>query len=428
MRLNFILFTLLLLSFNAQSQKVTGIWRGYFSSSNGVYREGSREETYKYEIQIDQQTNNGLKGVTYSYKTTVFYGKAELQGIYTAASKSLIIKEIKLVDLKIGDKSEPCLMTCYLDYSKIGKLEVLEGTFISINVKDKSDCGSGKVYLERVPTSDFKKEDFLTKKKPDDTIKSKPLSVTPEKAKPFIKPGTTAQTKKDNLATKPIPLKPSASKQQKPLANAVQKAPGVTEKKPDQKQAINPRTLTPATKKPADKTITSKSNTPFVKDEKNIVALKPEQRVEEEQVNPKKKDGGETQQTEMTTKKIAIPKVLVERENNLVQTVITHEENIVVELYDIGVIDNDTISVYHNNQLVVSNGRLTYSPITIKIKCSKTDNHHEIIVVAENLGDIPPNTALMIIKSGNIRERHEIPLVSTEQRNAKVIINYVPKE
>ena len=41
---------------------------------------------YKYEIQIDQQANNGVKGVTYSYKSTVFYGKAELQGIFTAQS------------------------------------------------------------------------------------------------------------------------------------------------------------------------------------------------------------------------------------------------------------------------------------------------------------------------------------------------------
>ena len=412
MRMNFILFTLLLLSFNAQSQKMTGIWRGYFSSSNGVYREGTREETYKYEIQIDQQTNNGLKGVTYSYKTTVFYGKAELQGIYTKASKSLIIKEIKLVDLKIGDKSEPCLMTCYLDYSKIGKLEVLEGTFISINVKDKSDCGSGKVYLERVPTSDFKKEDFLTKKKPDDTVKNKPVSVTPEKAKPFIKPGTTIQINKDNLVTKPNPLKPSASNlsQQKPLANAVPKSPAVVGKKPGEKQAIA-------------------KNKPVTKEPIPQVPPKPNDRVEEEGISSKKKEVLETQESEPIIKKMGTPKVLLERENRLVKSITTHEENIEIDLWDNGTIDNDTISVYLNNKLVVSNGRLSNTPIVIKIKCSKTENRFELIVVAENLGEIPPNTAMMVInpQSGN-KERHEIFVSSNEQRNAKVIINYVPKE
>ncbi|MCW3088763.1 MAG: hypothetical protein JWQ78_2149, partial [Sediminibacterium sp.] len=97
-----------------------------------------------------------------------------------------------------------------------------------------------------------------------------------------------------------------------------------------------------------------------------------------------------------------------------------------VDLYDNSIIDNDTISVYHNNQLVVSNGRLDVRPITVKIKCSRSDPRHEFIVVAENLGDIPPNTALMVITAG--RERYEVFLASNERRNAKVVINYVPKE
>jgi Fe-S cluster assembly iron-binding protein IscA len=175
---------------------------------------GEREETYKYEIQIEQQSNNGIKGVTYSYKSTVFYGKAELQGIFTNGTGSLLIKETKLVDLKIGDKSEPCLMTCYLDYTKIGKMEVLEGTFISINPKDKSDCGSGKVYLERVANSDFKKEDFLVKKKtaitqyPIEQIKTNP----PVCHRLYLGEN---KTRKDNLLTKPV-IKPPVTTQQKP--------------------------------------------------------------------------------------------------------------------------------------------------------------------------------------------------------------------
>ncbi|MEI8074224.1 MAG: hypothetical protein WCH78_05705 [Bacteroidota bacterium] len=139
MRLIFTLFILLLFSYSAESQKITGIWRGYFSSSNGLYRDGIREEMYKYEVQIDLKKDKSVKGVTYSYKSTVFYGKASMQGIYTPASKTLIIKETGLLELEIGDKSQPCLMTCYLDYTKIDKLEVLQGNFISINLKDKGD-------------------------------------------------------------------------------------------------------------------------------------------------------------------------------------------------------------------------------------------------------------------------------------------------
>jgi hypothetical protein len=102
MRLIFTLFSLLLLMTSVQAQKITGIWRGYFSAANGIFRDDIGEEMYKYEVQIDQQTDNSVKGVTYSYKSTVFYGKSTMQGIYTVGSKNLILKELKLVDVIIS--------------------------------------------------------------------------------------------------------------------------------------------------------------------------------------------------------------------------------------------------------------------------------------------------------------------------------------
>ena len=392
MRLIFTLFSFLLLSYTAHAQKITGIWRGYFKSSTGMYRDGAQEEMYKYEIQIEQQSNNGLKGVTYSYKSTVFYGKAELQGILSLPSKTLIIKEIKLLDVKINDKSEPCLMTCYLDYSRMGKLEILEGTFISVNIKDKADCGSGRVYLERVTVSDFKKEDFLLKKKRVDTSNTKSLAGKPKPS--------TATTNNSKPVTKP------------PVVSLQKKSSGSI-----------PKATPPAITK-QDNKVTGKNNAPKKDNKPNVT--NPPERVWEESVNTKKEETKIPPQTEILARKIPVPKVLIERENTLVRTITTSEEDIQIDVYDIGTIDNDTISVYHNNQLVVSNGRLSYTPITVKIKCSKTDSRHEFIVVAENLGDIPPNTAFMVIKAG--KERYEVSLTSNEQRNAKLIINYVPKE
>lgn len=406
MRLNFTLILLLLLSFTAKAQKLTGIWRGYFSSTTSLYRGGEKEENYKYEIQIEQQTNNGIHGVTYSYKSTVFYGKAELQGIFTNGTGSLLIKETKLVDLKIGDKSEPCLMTCYLDYTKIGKMEVLEGTFISINPKDKSDCGSGKVYLERVATSEFKKEDFLVKKKTDTPKSNK---IIPPVLPPVIPGENKTKTNKDNLLTKPV-VKPPVTTQQKPT-NVPQKNNVAGNKKPGQKTTVKPKVLPK-------------------KDDKPLVINKPaEKRIEEQPVNSKKQETDIPQsQQKVPLQNTLTPKVLVERENNLVKTITTSEEELQVEFYDGGDIDNDTITVYHNNEMVISHGRLSLKPLIVKIKSSKTDSHHELIMVAENLGDIPPNTATMIIKNKTGKDRYEIILESTERRNAKVIINYVPKE
>ena len=66
---------------------------------------GAKEEMYKYEVQIAQKPNNGISGVTYSYKSTEFYGKATMQGIYSVPSKSLIIKgtnQLPKPPIKIG--------------------------------------------------------------------------------------------------------------------------------------------------------------------------------------------------------------------------------------------------------------------------------------------------------------------------------------
>lgn len=390
MRLVFTLSAFLLLSSFVSAQKITGIWRGYFSSSNGLYREGIQDEMYKYEIQIDQQPNNGIKGVTYSYKSTVFYGKASFQGIYNVKSKTIVLKETGLIDLKIGDKSEPCLMTCYLDYSKMGKLEVLQGTFISINIKDKGDCGNGKVYLERVPDSDFEKEAFLTNKK----TASK---NTPQKNNSSGAPLNTPSTKPSASATPPT----------KPIAKAT--TPLVSKSTPNNK--ANPNT-----------TIPPKANTTAPQKAMNEAPVKP--KTEELPAQPHiKREHAETQAREKRA--VPVPKVLLERENKLVKTIVVEDENIQVDLFDNGTIDNDTISVFHNNQQIVKHGRLAFNPISIKIKCSPEENIHELVVVAENLGEIPPNTALMVITAG--KKRYEVFLSSNENRNAKVVIEYVPK-
>lgn len=321
-----------------EAQKLTGIWRGYFSAASGIFRDDIGEEMYKYEVQIDQQSNNSVKGVTYSYKSTVFFGKSSMQGIFTASSKNLILKELKLVELKISSNSEPCLMTCYLDYVKIGKLEVLQGTFISTNAKNKKDCGSGKVYLERVLKSDFELEDFLAHPKPQ-------APVTQQK--PIAKPSTTDA---DQLNRNKVTDTEKLSNNDKLTATNFKKA------------------VVPS----------------------------------------------------------IAPKVLTQRDNFLIKRIISSEPQIKVELFDNGTIDNDTISLYHNNEQVIKKGKLNYQPLTYSFNCGNEAVSHELILVAENLGEIPPNTAIMVVTIG--KKRQEIFLTSDEKKNAKIIIDYKPNK
>lgn len=94
-------------------------------------------------------------------------------------------------------------------------------------------------------------------------------------------------------------------------------------------------------------------------------------------------------------------------------------------MYDNGEIDGDRISVYHNNELIVSNKTLSNKPISFVIKADENVAVHEFVMVAENLGSIPPNTALLILTAGE--KRFELFVTSTEQKNAVVRVEYRPE-
>jgi hypothetical protein len=118
---------------------------------------------------------------------------------------------------------------------------------------------------------------------------------------------------------------------------------------------------------------------------------------------------------------VSVPIVLKERSNALAKHIETGEGEIQFELYDNGEIDGDTVSVYHNNVLVVSGQRLSQKPISFHIRVSKSQPHHELVMVANNLGSIPPNTSLMTVTA---KERqYRVFISSTEQQNAKVVID-----
>ncbi|HVG14479.1 MAG TPA: hypothetical protein VM935_05945 [Chitinophagaceae bacterium] len=115
------------------------------------------------------------------------------------------------------------------------------------------------------------------------------------------------------------------------------------------------------------------------------------------------------------------PPILTNRVTTLAKQIETEAGEIKINLYDNGEIDGDTISIYHNNVLLMANKRLTQKPIVITIPVNADQPHHELIMVAENLGSIPPNTSLMIITAG--AKRYEVFISSTEQKNAKLVID-----
>jgi hypothetical protein len=116
------------------------------------------------------------------------------------------------------------------------------------------------------------------------------------------------------------------------------------------------------------------------------------------------------------------PRVLTERENQVVKTITVHTNEITLNIYDDGAIDHDTVSVYVDNRQVINHAMLTDRPLVVTIHLDENSSYHEVVMVAENEGEIPPNTSLMIVKAGD--KEYEVRITSTEQKNAVVKFQY----
>lgn len=386
----FLLFAICCASISASAQDLTGIWRGGFRSMNRnrLMEMLGQDDRYKFEVQIDQK-DKAFAGVTYSYLTTVFYGKATCQGTVNPKNGKVLLEEIKIVEQRMSSGGGICIMTLFLQYSKVGEEEFLEGTYTSMKTSDSTDCGKGTVFLRKVPTSDFYKEPFLVEKEKEEV--KKPLETTPKPDSAVVKK-TTPAPEKQTVTKKPTPT-PSTAKTN-PVKKPANPAPpnNTTVKKPA------PAKTAPAPAKPTEKDLATK---PIVVDsvkkvEKPVVVAPP----------------------------VPTPKILLSRENELVKTIVTNAREIHIRIYDNGSIDNDTISVYLDKKLVLSKQRLTDKAIPLTIKLDEENDHHELVMVAENLGEVPPNTSLMVVDAG--KQQYEVRITSTEQKNAVVVFKYKP--
>ncbi len=380
MKKKFLLILSLFLLANAFAQKgidFTGVWNGKFYDNTSF---GMVEDQYRFEVQI-AQTGTGLEGVTYSYLNTTFYGKAAHNGYIKTAGNKIVINEIKLIEVRsMGGGA--CLMLCTMKYSKVGNDEFLEGTFTASDSKNGTPCDGGYVKLKKVQKSIFGIEKNVQKKiiemanKKNNTYKPIAKTIPKPTNKPIVK-------------TNPKPIT-------KPIVKA--------------------------TPKPTEK-LNVKTNATVKKENPQIVALR-------------------KKATEDSLKVIAInkakanpieikpipppPAILKERENVVVQSInVTDTLKHTIKFYDYGEVDGDIVTIYVNNVILVNKKMLDVNPIEVPIILNESTPEVTITMVAENMGTIPPNTALMIVNIDG--KRYEAKIESTEQKNATVKFLYKKK-
>lgn len=394
-----ILFLIYCLGANSLfAQQLEGKWKGYFSPNNSPFG-----KIYNYEMDITQGPQGQLTVSTYTKLSADFSANAYAAGSLDKTTQLVQIEEHGFLDVTIKDNYTPCLMNNFLIYKNIRGHEIIEGTYTSYNQKTGKDCGGGKIYLEK-------------------EIPIQKLIASERAAKQNIVKEKSAEKQKETISKNFTEAKPISTD----LASA---------KVNTQKQNTNIQsTITNPSKPSNTKSIIAKNNTaPNAKSNSEnintaiqnaqINSVKDEPIMEEILLNEP-----EDIETEIRIKQgngfQTVPWALVARENKLAKKITTSSKQFSIDLYDNGTIDNDTIIVYDNKKLLVSKKRLSYKAIHLEFTLSEVMNEHEIIIVAHNMGTVPPNTALLVLKDGD--RRQELFITSTNKMNAKIIVSYTP--
>jgi hypothetical protein len=107
------------------------------------------------------------------------------------------------------------------------------------------------------------------------------------------------------------------------------------------------------------------------------------------------------------------------RRKDILKTIPIVQPTFKVDFYDNGEIDGDSITVFYNNRIVLSHKMLTTKPISLTLSLDENVKENIITMYADNLGTIPPNTALMIVTDGD--KRYEVRISSDTEKSGSVI-------
>lgn len=109
---------------------------------------------------------------------------------------------------------------------------------------------------------------------------------------------------------------------------------------------------------------------------------------------------------------------MMKRQTELAATIAVMQDSVMIQLYDNGEIDGDSVSVFLNNELIASHLKLDAQPTTLILPLNKSLPVNKLTLYAENLGKLPPNTALMEVTThGKI---YNVFLSTDYSRNASV--------
>jgi hypothetical protein len=110
------------------------------------------------------------------------------------------------------------------------------------------------------------------------------------------------------------------------------------------------------------------------------------------------------------------------RKKNVLKTISISQPTFHLSFYDNGEVDGDSITVFYNGKVVLANKKLSDKPISLTLTLDENVKENTITMYADNLGAIPPNTALMIVTDGT--KRYEVRIESDTEKSGSVVFTH----
>ncbi len=363
---NIVLLILILFStLQLYAQNLTGTWEGILDN----------DEKLRVNIQMKK---NDLCGYTSDYviRRPSSYCRANFRGWYDDDEEVWVLVGTSFIE----NSGDHILMILRLWHEPGDPPDVMRGTeepkYRSSSLFDRSERGTLRIRKISSEVPSGMPDCFPKVIRPDKPLRHREVTVKP-RTRPVDKEKKVVIVPK--TPEKKIPVKPPT----KPIVKA----------KPVIKEKSLPVTKTPV---PVIKPDTTK------KTEKVIIIPTIPVKVDPE-----------------------LKRKLLERKNTEFSHLVVNDKSITLNVYDNGIVDNDSVSIFYNGKLLVGKKRLSEKPITIHLQLDENASLHEIVMFAENLGSIPPNTALIVVNAGN--KRYELHSSASLTENAVLTFEYKPK-
>ncbi len=422
-------FVLLISSVSLFAQKkksledvdLTGLWKGF------MYNDTTRLN-YRYEIAISEN-----KGKLYGFTHTYFIlGDKEYHGVKKIKIKKdgdeLIAEDVELIANNYPIKPPKGVhVRNNLVFEIEDNVMTLSGKFSTNRTREYAPA-TGFIHVER--KNDFRNSALIPHLQ----------ELGLEKELTFY----TEEAKKQSEATATV-LKPVPVAEEEKIVKAAEKKaveeikqPAAT---PAEKQPVIAKAETKSTETPAKKPETKPAETAkqTVQKPKEQVATKPAEvqakKTEPVAVNkptatPAESPASTKPTAPAETKPVAVKKTaapsdptaavdISKRKVETIQTLYYKSDSLELVLYDNGEVDGDTVSIVMNGEVIMPRVGLTTNAVKKMISTRDAGDSIKIVMYAESLGTLPPNSGLLIVNDGS--DRYEIRFSGDMERNAAIV-------